>query len=115
MTRVLPFIKQNRLLVGLFLGSLAVALWFAFHAITDALYFNDRRNVDVDLQPWMTPRYVVLTYDLPRPVVIDLLELDPDHDRGLRLGHLARDRGITMEELTALVREAAAQYREGQQ
>ena len=113
--RLLSFIKQNWLVVGLFLGSLAVALWFAFLAITDALYFNDPRNVDVALKPWMTPRYVVLTYDLPRPLVMELLELDPEDDRGIRLGRLAQDRNISMEELTTLVRDAADTYREGQE
>ena len=112
MKRALPFIKQNLLLVGLCLGSLGAALWFAFHAISDALYFNDPRNVDVALKPWMTPRYVVLTYDLPRPLVIELLELDPKDDRGIRLGRLARDRNVSMEDLTELVRAAAAEYRE---
>lgn len=113
--RVLSFIRQNWLLVGLFLGSISVALWFAFHTITDALYFNDPRNVDVALKPWMTPRYVVLTYDLPRPLVMELLEVDPDNDRGIRLGRLARERNISMDDLTALVRDAATAYREGQE
>lgn len=115
MTRVVSFIRQNWLLVGLFVGSLTVALWFAFHAVSDALYFNDPRNVDVALKPWMTPRYVVLTYDLPRPLVMELLELDPEADRGVRLGRLAQERNISIEELTTLVRDAAAAYREGQE
>ena len=114
MKRALSFIKQNLLLVGLFLGSLGVALWFAFHAISDALYFNDPRNVDVALKPWMTARYVVLTYDLPRPLVFDILDLDPD-DRGVRLGRLAKERNLSMDELTTLVRDAAAAYRENRE
>ena len=114
MKRALSFIKQNLLLVGLFLGSLGVALWFAFHAISDALYFNDPRNVDVALKPWMTARYVVLTYDLPRPLVFDILDLDPD-DRGVRLGRFAKERNLSMDELTSLVRDAAAAYRENRE
>lgn len=113
MTRALSFIRQNWHLVCLLFGSFAVALWFAFHAITDALYFNDPRNVDVALKPWMTPRYVVLTYDLPRPLVMEILQLDPEDDRGIRLGRLARDRNVSMDDLTALVRDSAAAYREG--
>ena len=114
MTRMLSFVRQNWLLVAVFLGSVALGLWFAAHALLDALYFNDPRNVDVDLKRWMTPRYVVLTYDLPRSLVAELLELDSEEDRGVRLGKLAAERALSMEELTALVREAAAQYREGQ-
>jgi hypothetical protein len=113
--RLFSFIQQNWLTVSLFVGSLALALWFAFHAITDALYFNDPRNVDVALKPWMTPRYVVMTYDLPRPLVMELLELDPEDDRGIRLGRLAQERNLSLDELTALVRDAAAEYREDQE
>ncbi len=115
MTRALSFIKQNWLLVSLFLGSFTIALWFAFHAISDALYFNDPRNVDVASKPWMTLRYVVLAYDLTRPLGMELLELNPEDDRGVRLGRPARDRNISMEELTGLVGDAAASYREGQE
>ena len=111
MTNIAAFLRQNWILAGFFLGACLLALWFAVHVVMDALYFNDPRNVDVDLKPWMTPRYVVMTYDLPRSVVAELLELDGPDDRGLRLGRIAESRGISMDALIALVREAAAEYR----
>lgn len=108
------FVRQNWLLVAVFLTALALAVWFASHAIMDAIYFNDPRNVDVDLKRWMTPRYIVMTYDLPREFVLDLLSVDGDAGPGIHLGRLAQERGVTMEELTTLVRDAAVTYREGQ-
>ena len=115
MTKLMSFIRHNLILSGLFLSAVLLALWFATHAISNALYFNDSRNVDVDLKPWMTPRFVVLTYDLPRPLVAEILELEPAKGRGIRLGRIANERGLTMEDLTKQVRDAAAAYREGQE
>lgn len=112
---LVSFISQNRLLVLGFLVALITTLWFASHLVMDALYFSDPDHTDVDLRSWMTPRYIVLTYDLPRPFVLELLELDPQTDGGFRLGKLAEERNMTMEELTEFVRSAAATYREAQQ
>ncbi|MEM7259428.1 MAG: hypothetical protein AAF404_18795 [Pseudomonadota bacterium] len=112
---LLSFIRKNLVLLAGFIVVLAVAIWFSVHVILHALYFNDPRNVDVDLRPWMTPRYIVLTYDLPRPFVLDMLELDPALDKGVRLGRIAQQRGVSMSDLTEQVRTAAAAYREEQQ
>ena len=109
--RTFTFIRQNWVLVSVFLAAAAFALFMASRVFLDFLYFNDPQNVDVDLKPWMTPRFVVLTYDLPRPFVFELLSIDPNEDSGLRLRRIAERDGITMEELTARVREATARYR----
>ncbi len=109
------FGRENWLLLIVFAAASCFALFFAVHTIRDFVYFNDPANVDVDLQPWMTPRFIVLTYDLPRPFVFETLGLDPDADGGKRLGHLARERDLTMEELTEMIRKSSATYRETQQ
>ncbi len=112
MTQARDFLRQNWLLICLFGASFLLALWFAIHAALHALYFNDPRNVDDALKPWMTPRYVVMTYDLPRPFVMEVLALDPEADQGIRLGQIAKERGVSLEELTEVVRRAANGHRE---
>ncbi len=112
---LLTLARRNWRLVGVFLAALCVVLFFASRVFLDFLYFNDPRNVDVDLKPWMTPRFVVMTYDLPRPLVFEILALDLEADRGLRLRQVAERHGLTMEELTARVRDAAKIYREQEQ
>ncbi len=107
------FIRKNWLLVGLTLATLLVILWFGSRLVMDFIFFNDPRNVDVDLKGWMTPRFVVLTYDLPRDYVAEILELESE-DRGKRLRHVADDLGLTLEELTQKVRDAAETYRASQ-
>jgi hypothetical protein len=108
------FLRQNWKLVTVLLAALLVAAFLAGRVVMDFIYFNDPRNVDVDLKPWMTPFFVVQTYDLPRPVVFEILQLDPEADRGLRLRHVADRQGVTIAELTERVRTAAEAYREAQ-
>ena len=105
------FLKENWLLVSLTIVALAAIGWFGSRFLLDFLYFNDPRNVDVTLRGWMTPRYIVLTYDLPRPFVREVLELPTEGSGGQRLKFIADNLGLTMEELTEHVRDAAAQYR----
>ncbi|MBO6640445.1 MAG: hypothetical protein JJ920_20595 [Roseitalea sp.] len=111
---VLAFARDNWRLVGIFVAAMAVALFLVLTVFLDFVYFNDPRNVDVDLKPWMTPRVVVMTCDLPRLVVFKILALDRSTDAGIRLRHVAERQGISMEELTVRVREVAGAYREAQ-
>ena len=112
--RVIGFVRENMLLLAVLSCAIAVAVYFSFRVLADVLYFNAPRHVDVDLQPWMTPRYVVMTYDLPRDLVFDILGVDPGADRGVRLRQIAERQGLSMEDLTARVRTAAEIYRETQ-
>jgi hypothetical protein len=112
--RLSKFAKENWKLLAGFLVAVIIALWFATRFVMDFLYFQDPSNVDVDLEPWMTPRFIVMTYDLPRPLVFDLLGIQQGEQRGQPLRDVAEDLGLTMDELTDLVRDAAQKYREAQ-
>ena len=109
--RAAAFAKKNWGLLALLLMALVVSLWFASRLFMDFLYFNDPQNVDVELKPWMTPRFIVLTYDVPRALVFEILDLEEGADRGIRLGRWARDRDMSMAELTERVRSEVADYR----
>jgi len=105
------FVRKHWLAVGCFVLFSLAALWFAFVFISDFLYFNDPRNQDAQLKGWMTPRYVVMTYDLPRPLVADILGLTSMDQRGMPMRDIAAEMGVTLEELTEIVRAAAADHR----
>lgn len=115
MDRLKIFLRENWVLASCFALALIVAGWFALQFVLQAIYFHDPRNRDVALKGWMTPRYVVMTYDLPREVVAETLGLTDLSQRRWRLGRLAEEQGVTMEDLTARVRDAAAAYREASQ
>ena len=114
MTRFQQFARENWALLSVFLLALAVALWFGVQFVLQFIYFHDPRNQDVELKGWMTPKYVVLTYDLPRSLVAEILGLTDPSQRGRPLRRIADDLGLTMEELTERVRAEAAEYRETQ-
>jgi hypothetical protein len=105
------FIRHNWVLVLLTLATLLIIVWFGSRLVLEFIYFNDPNNVDVDLKGWMTPRFIVLTYDLPRPFVFDILELPETAQGGPHLGIIAEELGVSLDELTQRVRTAAAAFR----
>lgn len=112
--RVQKFLRQNWMLLSVLLGAAVIAAWFIIHALLQFIWFHDPKHVDVDLRGWMTPRYIVRTYDLPPPLVMETLQLDPEGGhRPKTLKDIAQDLGLTMSELTALIRETAETYRQG--
>lgn len=111
-SRRVQFIRQNWMLLGVLAAALGVAGWFAFQFVATFLFLHDPRNHDGDLKAWMNPHFVMVMYDLPRPLVHEILKRPLDETGGVRLGHVAQDLGLTMEELTARVRAAAETYRE---
>lgn len=102
------FILTQKWAVAGFVLSMIVAVTLTFTQLAEAIYFDDPRHKNVELRPWMTPRYIGLSYDLPRAVVFDLLEIEEGSNFPKRLDRLAERLGITLDELTALVREVAA-------
>lgn len=109
------FARRHWLPIAGFALSLGIAVWFGFTFLANAIYFNDPQHKDAALERWMTPRYVVLSYELPRSVVADVLGLTTaDEGKRRRLGDVAENMDLTLDELTQKVRDAAQAYRESQ-
>jgi hypothetical protein len=108
--KVRQFLLAQKWAVAGLLVSLIATLVLATTKLADAIYFDDPEHQNQTLAAWMTPRYVALSYDLPRPVVFELLGIVPDTDHRRRLDHLAARLGISLEELTLKVRSAATQH-----
>lgn len=109
---IIEFARQNSVLVGVFAISLVAVIWFGIGAALDFLYFHDPKHRDQALKGWMTPRYVGLSYDLPRPVVLEVLEIEPGEGRRKRLDDIADELGLSLPELTERVRSVAEAHRE---
>lgn len=77
----------------------------------DIIYFNDPRHQDQALKGWITPRYVSMSYELPKRVVDDVLGLERDEGRGKRLSDIAASLGVDLDELTQMVQAAAEDHR----
>jgi hypothetical protein len=115
MTRFLPtlwmFVRKNRLVVSVLVIATCALIWFGANMISNFLYFNDPRHQDLALKGWMTPKYIVLSYDLPRQNVADILGITSKDQRGTPMRDIAEGMGVTLDELTEIVRAAAAEYR----
>lgn len=101
------FFRRNWLPVLGLLLSVALSVWFLASFVFNIHLLKEPRPEDQELKAWMTPRYVVLIYDLPRPLVADLLQLDAAEDRRKPLHQITEGLGISMDELNKRVREAA--------
>ncbi|MBT0958466.1 hypothetical protein IV417_13835 [Alphaproteobacteria bacterium KMM 3653] len=92
--------------------------FFVSGFVADAIYFNDPANQNRPLERWMSPRYVGQSWQLPRPVIVEIMEIDPEAEPATRpkggprtVGHVLERTGMTMEELEARVREAQQELR----
>ena len=106
------FVCSYKLTVLGFLTSMTTVVFLSSTMLADAIYFDDPEHKDMALEAWMTPKYIALSYDLPRDVVISLLDIDLKSDKPRRLDHLADNIGVSLTELTGMVRAAAATHRE---
>ncbi|SNT73979.1 hypothetical protein [Paracoccus seriniphilus] len=103
---------HHRMALLAFLALFCVAGYFGFNAIAAAIYWNDPRHQDQSLAPWMTPRYVAQSYDIPPDVLGPALFFEPgDPPRRRRLEDIAAAHGVTLEELQQRVTQATAAYR----
>lgn len=105
------FALANKLLVLGFLVSVIVVIFLTSTKLKDAIYFNDPAHKDVQLEAWMTPRYVALSYDLPREVMMDLINIDDKTKIPRRMDHLAEMIGLSLGDMAVKVRQAAISYR----
>ena len=106
------FTRQQWLPIAGFLGSFCLAISFAFTFLADAIHFNNSENRDIALEGWMTPKYVMLSYDLPRPIVLEALGIKPiPNSRPQRMLEIAENLDLTLEELTQRIRVTASVYR----
>jgi hypothetical protein len=104
--------KTRRLLVAAFALAFALTLFFGVQALRHAGAV--RPAPDSPIAGWMTPRYVSLSWDVPREIVAGALDVELGAGAGRRsLEALARDRGVPVEGLIAELEAAIAAHRAG--
>jgi len=101
------FLRKHWLASGCVLAASCVAIWLVIALIIDVLDLDRRKIDEIALKGWMTPRYVVLNYDLPRQVVADAFGFTSLEQRRMPVRDIAAAQGITIEELTKRLRDAA--------
>lgn len=107
------FWQDAPLLTAAMVLALLVAGFFAVQLVLNAIYWNDPRHQDMDIAPWMTPRFVAMSWGVPVPVVRSALDLPPPDGKPQPLQRIAQERGIAVEDLAQDLEAAILQYREG--
>lgn len=111
---IVRFVKHYKVPVGIFLLTLVVGLYLAARILLDIVYFNDPRHQDQNLRNWMTPQYVMKSYDLPKTIVDEVFEIDPEVPQKRKIRFIAQRLDLSLEELTERLRLRANLYRESQ-
>lgn len=93
--------------------SLVVAVFFAWRLVAGALFWSNPDHQDMPIAPWMTPRFVALSWDVPKDVVIEALHMVPDGQGPQPLRKMAEARGVPVEALIDDLEAAIAAHRAG--
>lgn len=113
MSTVRSFIRSHLLAVAIFVVAIGTAATFGIRFASDARYFKDPAHREQALEGWMTPRYVGMSWGLPKHVIGDIMDLDPDSPRDGRpptLDQVAATLGITLAELQVRVEDGKARH-----
>ncbi|MGP6088947.1 hypothetical protein [Antarctobacter jejuensis] len=95
-----------------FVAALLLILFFSGRLIMGAIYWGDPAHQDVPLGPWMTPRFVAMSWRVPPEVVEGTLQLNREtRGRRVTLDQLAAERGMPVSELIKDLEAAIAEHR----
>ncbi|SMX32010.1 hypothetical protein [Octadecabacter ascidiaceicola] len=101
--------QTNRLALMAFVVALGALFYFGGKTISSAIYWMDPAHQEQPLAGWMTPRYVALSYKLPREYVLEALFIGPDAPpHRVSLETIAQENNVTLAELQARIDAATA-------
>ena len=103
--------REHRLLVLGFVLLLALSIFFAVGAIRQARDFDVAQEQPI--APWMTPRYVARSWDVPRETMMEILGLEAGNPRRRTLADIAAEQGVTVEDYIARIEAGIAAFRAG--
>ncbi|MDE9448886.1 hypothetical protein J3R80_00200 [Aliiroseovarius sp. Z3] len=91
--------------------ALGLSVFFGVRTTTSWIYWTDPAHIDQPIEGWMTPRYVAMSWDVPRDVMMNALRIDRPEDGPPNLARLAEARGVTLDALIAEIEAAIAAHR----
>lgn len=101
--------RENRLLVLVFAGFLALAVFFGVNAFLKARDFNVAKEQPI--AAWMTPRYVAHSWDVPRDEMMTILGLEPPPPGRVTLQDIAAQKDIPVADYIARIEAGIAAFR----
>lgn len=93
--------------------AIALTLTFLFGLRTIG-YLNDWRHTsEIDVEGWMTPRYIAHANRVDPQTIIDSIDLDRDQIARRTLAQIARQQNVPLDELIAQIEAAIAAQKQG--
>lgn len=107
--RVLDFLRRHFVLSFAFALAVLLTLFFLTQFVVSSLRWSGADRIDQPIAGWMTPRYVVRSWDVPPSVVADALGLTKDGTgRRITLEDLAAAQGRDLDEMIEALAAAIA-------
>jgi hypothetical protein len=88
--------RRKIMLAGFAIAALLTA-FFLVRAIFFAVFWMGTPPETHPIEPWMTPRYIARTYNIPRADMQRILDLAPDETPRQPLDSFARNRGVPVQ------------------
>lgn len=106
--------QTHKLLVIAFAVALTLTLGFGIRAamFVPRLHFKMPNAAEQPVQAWMTPKFIVHTYDMPGPVVGEVLGIDRGTNPDQPISAIAKARGVDPTTLTIPMDAAIKAYHE---
>jgi len=112
MKRLAQAWRERPFLTAAFVLAAVLTVLFTIRTIVFTIYWANPSHRNQPLAAWMTPRYVAHSWHLPPEVVARaLVGTGKMPGRRVTLEQIAKERGMTLEELSARLALAAQQYR----
>ncbi len=107
--------QTQKLALAVLALSLLALGWFGIGFLTHAKRFNHPAHVQQPLEPWMTPRFVGRSYQIPPKIARELFQVEPGSGERPTMATIAEKRGLTLTALEALVKQAAEEARKARE
>lgn len=108
---------RMRILLGAFVFTLALSLFFGVKFAMGMIYWSDPRHLDQVIEGWMTPGYVAHSWQVPREIIRDGLGLAENTKAGagrLTLEDIAKARGVTFDVISTQIKGDINRFRAAQ-
>ena len=94
---------NHKLLLSAFALAVAVTLFFSARSVLFFIYWSDPSHRNQALEPWMTPRYIAKSYDIPVETIAALLGVVPGPKERPTLARIAARDEMTVEMLITVL------------
>jgi hypothetical protein len=104
--------QEHRVLGAAFLFAFVVTSFFVIRSVIDMVYWADPKYQDRELELWMTPRYISMSYSLPREDILGALGVvEGELPRPMTLRRISDHTGVSIVQMKVSIEDTVAKYR----